>query len=571
MEPQEDVQQDDNPIDEDWENDPDNGPILDPELPDENEDPGQEDVPGEDPDDGQDKEDQEEENEEEDGEEDEEDPAEDEEPIQFDDIDPESGLWYIEYVQEAAARKLMTGLDDHTFGPNETMTRGMIATVIYRIAGEPEVEYQEHFEDVGEDAYYSLPVTWANDNGIMTGYGGEKEGQFGPDDPITREQFITVLYRYADKSGLNLENEQVLDHYLDKEDISDFALDAVKWGIKAYLMQGAENLSKMLPKNDAKRCEAAKLLVIFDDLLQGREPAVVPGLYMLENGHPVFVNENMELQYGIQSAAGKSYYFDVAKNGWMQVDTLITLSPDQNNGSEKTIYAGLDGSLKTGLQITEKGIYEFADDFTGTYVLNVDTSMMNTHNTFHEDKDVCAKTEAEYKKGPDYTLRYIVVHYTAGVTSKAGSGANVLDYFNSIDSASATFAVDDGKAWKYTDFEAGFRDWHCGDDARSGYGGGTLYKIAGNCNTIGIEVCSSNTTGKMQSANDSSWYFTKEVVENTRILVQALLNRFPELEVIRHYDVSGKVCPGVPGWNDYKGVSDVKWQEFLASLDFPEA
>jgi N-acetylmuramoyl-L-alanine amidase CwlA len=179
--------------------------------------------------------------------------------------------------------------------------------------------------------------------------------------------------------------------------------------------------------------------------------------------------------------------------------------------------------------------------------MQINTSMVNTHNTYVGGK----------------TVDYIVIHYTAGTTSKSGAAKNTLTYFNNIQTASATFCVDDANVMQYTDYEAGYRDWHCGEDSRSGKGGGTLYGKCTNMNSIGIEVCSTNSTGKVTSVNTSSWYFTDAVLENAAWLVKYLLSEYPNARVVRHYDVSGKICPGVPGWNSYNGADESKWKAFL--------
>ena len=134
-------------------------------------------------------------------------------------------------------------------------------------------------------------------------------------------------------------------------------------------------------------------------------------------------------------------------------------------------------------------------------------------------------------------IRYIVVHYTAGVTSKPGSAAGTASYFGSTSKqVSADFIVDDGGK-------------------------------ATNRNTIGIEVCSTNDTGKMTVANDSHWRFTDKVVSNLVELVKYLMAEYgiDAAHVIRHYDVNGKPCPGIIGWNEDTG-SAAKWAAFKARL-----
>ena len=164
-------------------------------------------------------------------------------------------------------------------------------------------------------------------------------------------------------------------------------------------------------------------------------------------------------------------------------------------------------------------------------------------------------------------IRYIVVHYTAGVTSKPGSAAGTASYFGGTSKqVSADFIVDDGGAVQYNGDIRNRYTWHCGG-GKYNTKGGAYYGKATNRNTIGIEVCSTNDTGKMTVANDSHWRFTDKVVSNLVELVKYLMAEYgiDAAHVIRHYDVNGKPCPGIIGWNEDTG-SAAKWAAFKARL-----
>jgi N-acetyl-anhydromuramyl-L-alanine amidase AmpD len=306
---------------------------------------------------------------------------------------------------------------------------------------------------------------------------------------------------------------------------------------------------------------------------------------------------------GWQTISGNKYYFfnsgNMAKNwtkisnNWYYFGSSGAMSTGWLDEGGSRYYLQSDGKMVTGSLKLDDKVYTFnhsgalvsttdAPKYVTNVVnvdgklynvnmstgeltslnLSIDQSLMNDHNTWTNNKDL-ADDDTEYSEKVS-DIQYIVIHYTAGVTSVSGSAANTIGYFNNIDSASATFVVDDANIMQYTDYNSGLRDWHCGDKAtQSGYGG-SYANIASNFNSIGIEMCSSNTTGKMVSTpNSSTWYFTDAVVNNTIALVKSLLNEFPNATIIRHYDVSGKICPGVPGWNDYNGASDYAWQDFL--------
>lgn len=164
-------------------------------------------------------------------------------------------------------------------------------------------------------------------------------------------------------------------------------------------------------------------------------------------------------------------------------------------------------------------------------------------------------------------IKYIVIHYTAGVTSKAGSAVNAADYFRTTSTdVSSDFTVDDTAVVQYNPDIKNRYTWHCGGNKYSTKGG-SLYGICKNSNSIGIEICSTNSTGKMQNANDKSYSFTDSAIANAEWLVKKLMAEYniPAERVVRHYDVTGKPCPGIIGWNADSG-SDAKWVAFKQAV-----
>ena len=164
-------------------------------------------------------------------------------------------------------------------------------------------------------------------------------------------------------------------------------------------------------------------------------------------------------------------------------------------------------------------------------------------------------------------LGYIVIHYTAGTTSRTGVAYNTAVMFsNPSIYASADFIVDDTTAVQFNPDIKNRYCWHCGD-AKNYNKGGSYYGACQNYNSIGIEVCSSNKTGQMTAANDNNYYFTEAVINKAAELTKYLMQTYniPADRVIRHYDVTGKYCPGIKGWNEDSG--DVSaWKAFKAKL-----
>ncbi len=168
---------------------------------------------------------------------------------------------------------------------------------------------------------------------------------------------------------------------------------------------------------------------------------------------------------------------------------------------------------------------------------------------------------------PNRKIEYIVIHYTAGTTSRTGSAANTANFFAATTTqVSADFTVDDTTIVKYNGDIKNRYTWHCGGSKYSTKGG-KFYGKCTNANSIGIEICSVNSTGKMQNANDKSYSFTAAAVANAAALVKKLMAEYDISadRVIRHYDVTGKLCPGIIGWNKDSG-SEAEWNEFKKSI-----
>ena len=166
-------------------------------------------------------------------------------------LDVPSGAWYAEAVRYVSANGLMSGTGVSIFSPDEPASRAMLATILYRAAGSPNVKASTGFSDVTAGTWYSDAVEWAAQNGIINGYGG---GRFGPDDPVTREQLATVLWRYAGSPAAAGED------YADESAIAAFAAGAVDWARSCGAMTG-KGENRFDPKGGATRAELAMVLL----------------------------------------------------------------------------------------------------------------------------------------------------------------------------------------------------------------------------------------------------------------------------------------------------------------------
>lgn len=164
-------------------------------------------------------------------------------------------------------------------------------------------------------------------------------------------------------------------------------------------------------------------------------------------------------------------------------------------------------------------------------------------------------------------IEYIVIHYTAGTSSTPGKAASTAKYFaNESTKASADFIVDDANVVQFNQDIPNRYTWHCGG-AKLKTQGGQYYNKCTNKNSIGIEICSNNVHKKVLDANDESWYFTDEAVALAAELVRELMKRYgiPVGNVIRHYDVTGKLCPGIYGWN-IDSCDEAEWDDFKSRI-----
>ena len=182
-------------------------------------------------------------------------------PMAFEDVKP--GIWYYDAVEEMAQTGRMIGVSETRFAPQMNLTRGQLATILYRMEGSPEVTGMEHpFKDVAENRYYSDAVTWASEHGIVRGVTKTK---FLPNVAVTREQMAVLLYRYAEYKGYDTAVQGDLSRFPDGEKTSKYAESAMCWAVDAGLFQGSADGGAiwLKPQSDATRAQAATVLVRF--------------------------------------------------------------------------------------------------------------------------------------------------------------------------------------------------------------------------------------------------------------------------------------------------------------------
>lgn len=168
---------------------------------------------------------------------------------------------------------------------------------------------------------------------------------------------------------------------------------------------------------------------------------------------------------------------------------------------------------------------------------------------------------------PGRQIKYLAIHYTAGVSCSAGSASGCASWFaNPAADGSADYICDERDLIQYNP-DPKNRYCHAVGGSRYNTKGGRLYGVAKNSNCISLEICSGNKTGRITYPNDPNYYFTTAVLAKAKEATEYLMDLYgiDADHVIRHYDVNGKPCPGIIGWNADSGSED-KWNAFHESI-----
>ncbi len=175
--------------------------------------------------------------------------------LPFRDVRPED--WFYDDVRYVYESGLMNGTAEGLFSPDLFTSRAMIVTVLWRLSGSPVVNYYMPFADVDQAAWYAEAVRWAASCGIVAGY---DNGNFGPNDPITREQLAAILYRCAAyrQEDTSIGADTNILSFTDAASVSEYAVSALQWACGAGILQGADGA--LLPTHPATRAQTAAIL-----------------------------------------------------------------------------------------------------------------------------------------------------------------------------------------------------------------------------------------------------------------------------------------------------------------------
>lgn len=208
--------------------------------------------------------------------------------------DVSAGAWYAEPIREAVNRGFFAGETASTFGPKHPLSRGMLVTVLWQMAGKPVVHDPIPFTDVKEKAYYAEAVRWAAAKGVVAGV---SKTRFAPTKAITRQQMTVILMAFTAARGLSTEERTNLYVYPDRGSVSAYAQNSVSWAAARGMMVGSnvKGLLYLYPRRQITRAEAAAVLVRFYHLTflgetpesgkpaEAQKPAGTRGLWVQGN------------------------------------------------------------------------------------------------------------------------------------------------------------------------------------------------------------------------------------------------------------------------------------------------
>ena len=167
--------------------------------------------------------------------------------------------WYIDGAEYVYANYIMNGTGETTFGPNTTVSRGMIVQILYNLVGNPDVEGDTDFTDVTDDYWSAKAIAWAASNGVVNGF---EDGTFRPDENMTREQMAAILQNFAYQMGLDISASGDLSNFTDIPEGEYWSRDALAWAYAEGLLAGTSD-STMDPAGQASRAQIAVIMMRF--------------------------------------------------------------------------------------------------------------------------------------------------------------------------------------------------------------------------------------------------------------------------------------------------------------------
>ena len=179
----------------------------------------------------------------------------------FADVSPTRDAWCYTQVMQASEAGLMNGYGSSLFGKNDPITRGQMVQILYNYYGE-DCGTNSGFSDVPSSVWYAKAVTWASKKGVASGY---SNGTFGPDNQLTREQMVTILYNVA---GRPATNTSALAQFNDRGQVAAYAVNGFSWAVSNKVVSGTSNTT-LSPRGTATRAQVAVILIRYLENVEG--------------------------------------------------------------------------------------------------------------------------------------------------------------------------------------------------------------------------------------------------------------------------------------------------------------
>ena len=262
----------------------------------------------------------------------------------FKDVSPSD--WYFGAVVYVNEKEMMLGVSKDSFDPEGKTSRAMIVTLLYRMEGSPSVNNNNSFSDVESGTWYANAVHWAAACGIVNGF---EDGSFRANIPVTREQLAAIFYRYADYKGYSVNQSASLSGFSDVDQISSYAVDAVRWANREGLVNGTTTTT-INPGDTSTRAQAAAILKRFcqnimqwdvdDDWIRLEAYRQLIQTYEKEYGEAIFYTweDKSEDMY---PTAGGLYFADLMDLNHDGKDELV-LSFSGRSGEDIYYQRGID-------------------------------------------------------------------------------------------------------------------------------------------------------------------------------------------------------------------------------------
>lgn len=326
--------------------------------------------------------------------------------------------WFHEAVDYVVAEKLMIGTSNTTFEPNSTLSRATVVTVLYRMAGSPDVASDASFSDVAAGLWYSDAIAWAAEKAIAKGY---EDGSFWPDTNVSRQDTAVFLYRYADMMGFASTAADTLSDFADEKDVAPYAKEAMLWAVSNGIIQGTtfsdDGILYLAPAYTATRAEFAQMIM----RLKGLEP-IPPAEYTLtfQGEHAVALVDG-KVTTSMTVTEGAQVTFRVDTEGGYELAGVTAgekaLTPDGDGNYTVTV----ESDLTVGMLAVEKVLPPAPETCTIT--------LLGENLEFYQGEQQVDRLTVE--KGTKYvTFNALGINGYHATTATASNGAEVINVGN---------------------------------------------------------------------------------------------------------------------------------------------